>query len=55
VLAAMGVPTELARGAIRLSLGRSTTESEIDRFLDAWIKVAGALTKGQGKSEGIAA
>jgi cysteine desulfurase len=55
VLAAMGVPAELARGAIRVSIGRSTTESDIDRFLAAWIKLAGALTKGQGKNEGIAA
>jgi cysteine desulfurase len=52
VLAAMGVPPELARGAIRLSLGWSTTEFEVDRFLDAWIKVSGALLKGK---QGIAA
>ena len=30
VLAAMGYPTDEARGAVRLSLGRSTTEAEID-------------------------
>jgi len=29
VLVAMGVPTELSRRAIRFSLGRETTESEI--------------------------
>ena len=52
VLAAMGVPPELARGAIRLSLGWSTTEFEVNRFLDAWIKVSGALLKG---TQGIAA
>ncbi len=33
VLAAMGVPKKLARGAIRFSLGRETTEQEIDRVL----------------------
>jgi cysteine desulfurase len=55
VLAAMGVPPELARGAIRVSLGRSTTESEINQFLAAWIKLTGALTKGQAKRAGIAA
>ena len=33
VLAAMGVAPELARGAIRVSLGPTTTEAEIDRFL----------------------
>lgn len=52
VLAAMGVPPELARGAIRVSLGPTTTESEIDRFIEAWIRVSGALLK---ESQGIAA
>jgi cysteine desulfurase len=52
VLAAMGVPSQLARGAIRVSLGPTTTESEIDRFIAAWIKVSGALLK---ESQGIAA
>jgi cysteine desulfurase len=31
VLEAMGVPPELGRGAVRLSVGRFTTEEEIDR------------------------
>ncbi len=31
VLSAMGVPTHVATGAIRLTLGRNTTESEINR------------------------
>lgn len=39
-LSAMGVDLEIARGAIRLSLGHFTTEEEIDRaaslLLDAW-------------------
>jgi cysteine desulfurase len=48
VLAVMGVPPALARGAIRVSWGWSTTESEVDRFLAAWNKVAGALTRGHG-------
>jgi cysteine desulfurase len=34
VLAAMGVPVELAVSTIRLSLGRWTTESEVDRASD---------------------
>jgi cysteine desulfurase len=38
VLAAMGVARELARGAIRVSFGHATTESDIDRFLQAWRK-----------------
>jgi cysteine desulfurase len=52
VLAAMGVAAPLAQGAIRVSLGPTTTESEIDRFLDAWIRLSKALLKGQ---HGIAA
>ena len=47
VLAAMGVPPELARGAIRVSLGYSTTESDVSAFLRAWVKLAGALYKGK--------
>ena len=52
VLAAMGVAPALARGAVRVSLGPTTTESEIDRFLDAWIKLSKALPK---EAQGIAA
>jgi cysteine desulfurase len=52
VLAAMGVAPELARGAVRVSLGATTTEYEIDCFLKAWIEVSKALLKG---SKGIAA
>jgi cysteine desulfurase len=52
VLAAMGVAPALAQGAIRASLGPSTTESEVDCFLDAWIRLAEPLLKGR---QGIAA
>mgnify|MGYP006276524559 CR=1 FL=1 len=31
VLAAMGVPTELARGAVRFTLGRTTSADDVDR------------------------
>ncbi len=48
VLAAMGVPPLLARAAVRVSLGPTTTESDIDRLIQAWIKVSGALLKSQG-------
>ena len=34
VLVAMGVPNELSRGAIRFSLGRETTEAEIDTVVE---------------------
>jgi cysteine desulfurase len=47
VLAAMGVEPELARGAVRVSLGYSTTESEVSTFLGAWAKLAGALYIGR--------
>jgi cysteine desulfurase len=52
VLAAMGVAAPVAQGAIRVSLGPTTTESEVDRFLDAWIRRAKALVK---EGHGIAA
>ncbi len=35
VLTAMGVPRELALGAVRLSLGRETTEADVDRVVAA--------------------
>lgn len=54
VLAAMGVDPALARGAVRVSLGWTTTEAEVERFLGAWRKVAAALSKGS-KVEGLAA
>ena len=46
VLAAMGVSPVLLRGAVRLSLGWSTDEADVARFLAAWRKLAGALSKG---------
>ena len=46
VLAAMGVSAALTRGAVRVSLGWSTTEGDIERFLGAWRKLATALSKG---------
>ena len=36
VLAAMGVPVEIASSTIRVSLGWSTTEDDIDRFIRSW-------------------
>ncbi|MBM3531235.1 MAG: cysteine desulfurase [Alphaproteobacteria bacterium] len=45
VLEAMAVPPELARGAIRLSLGYSTSDDEIGLFLNAWAKVAEGIYK----------
>jgi cysteine desulfurase len=44
VLAAMGVLPALVRGAVRVSLGWTTTEADIERFLAAWRKLAKALS-----------
>jgi cysteine desulfurase len=45
VLTAMGAAPALARGAVRVSLGPTTTESEVERFLGTWIKLAPSLLK----------
>ena len=47
VLAAMAVSPALQRGAVRASLGRTTTEADVERFHGAWRKLATALSKGQ--------
>ena len=52
VLAAMGVSPPLLRGAVRVSLGWTTAESDVERLLAAWRKLATALSKGR---HGIAA
>jgi cysteine desulfurase len=43
VLQAMGFGADLAQGAVRLSLGWSTSSAEIDRCLEAWLKLSGTL------------
>ncbi|MBI3704495.1 MAG: cysteine desulfurase [Rhizobiales bacterium] len=50
VLAAMGVEPELARGALRISLGCSTTDAEVDNLLNALTKVSSSLLKGHENS-----
>jgi cysteine desulfurase len=40
VLAAMGVDGDLARAAVRVSLGWSTSEADIEAFIAAWSKLA---------------
>jgi len=54
VLAAMGVEPELALGALRVSLGATTTENDVDKLLTAWRKVVSSLLKNQTQ-RGIAA
>jgi|PersoiStandDraft_1058852.scaffolds.fasta_scaffold12393_1 cysteine desulfurase len=62
VLAAMGVDPALARGAVRVSLGWSTSEGDIENLLNALTKVVSSLLKkhmnpglNPGLSSGLAA
>ncbi|SOC25541.1 aminotransferase class V-fold PLP-dependent enzyme, partial [Stappia indica] len=51
VLSAMGANKDLARGAIRISLGRQTTPEEIERFLAAWRRISGRIRQaGAGRA-----
>jgi cysteine desulfurase len=50
VLEAMGFGPEIAQGAVRLSLGWSTSSADIDRCLEAWRKLAGTLFKGSDET-----
>ena len=52
VLAAMGVPLDLAGGAIRISLGWNTSESDVDRVLQAWRKLTGTLGNKMARTAG---
>ena len=45
VLCAMGVPPEIGRGALRLTVGRFTTEEQVDRAADALVHAAGEGAK----------
>ena len=45
VLAAMGVEAALTRGAVRVSLGWTTTEADVESLLNAWINVVSSLLK----------
>ena len=46
VLEAMGFEPDIAQGAVRLSMGWSTRDADVDRCLEAWRKLAGNLLKG---------
>ena len=50
VLEAMGFGPDLAQGAVRLSLGWSTSSQDIDRCLEAWRKLAGTLLRGSDET-----
>ena len=47
VLAAMGVPNERARGALRLTLGRTTTADDVDRATTAIVESVRTLRRGR--------
>jgi cysteine desulfurase len=47
VLAAMGVEPSLARGAVRASLGWTTTRADVENLLNAWKIVVSSLLKKQ--------
>lgn len=51
VLEAMGFGPKLAQGAVRLSLGWSTTETDIDSCLQTWRKLASHLIKGSDETQ----
>jgi cysteine desulfurase len=44
VLAAMGVPDNLAKSAVRISFGPQTTENEVEMLLSAWRKLVPSLS-----------
>jgi cysteine desulfurase len=50
----MGVEPELSAGAIRVSLGYSTTDKDLELFLNAWAKLRESLYKAR-KAHEIAA
>jgi cysteine desulfurase len=50
VLKAMGYDPELAQGAVRFSLGWTTSNADIDHCFEAWRKLAGTLLKGSDET-----
>lgn len=48
VLAAMGVASEAARGAVRVSLGPTSTKAEVDRFLTVWQRLCHRFARQSG-------
>ena len=50
VLDAMGFDAEVAQGAVRLSMGWSTRDADVESCLEAWRKLAGRLLKDQRRN-----
>src|SRR5205814_5212296 len=51
VLAAMGAAADLARGAVRVSLGATTTDEDVGTILKAWGKLSESLYKAGNQQE----
>jgi cysteine desulfurase len=45
VIAALGLPAEISRSAIRISVGSSTTADEIQAFAEAYVREVMAMRK----------
>jgi cysteine sulfinate desulfinase/cysteine desulfurase-like protein len=43
----MNVPAALAVGAVRVSLGLTTTDRDVDIFISAWRNLVAGLSKGR--------
>jgi cysteine desulfurase len=50
VLEAMGFDPEIAQGGVRLSMGWSTRDADVDRCLEAWRNLSGRLLKDQRRN-----
>ncbi len=50
VLKAMGFDIEIAQGAVRLSMGWSTRDADVESCLEAWRSLAGRLLKDQRRN-----
>jgi cysteine desulfurase len=48
VLLALGLPTEWALGSLRLSVGRQTTDAQVDRFLEILPGIVKKLRESEG-------
>jgi cysteine desulfurase len=55
VLEAMGYAPPLTQAALRVSVGWTTTEADVERFQNAWRKAHGALSKALTDERGFAA
>jgi len=55
VLEAMGYAPPLAQAALRVSVGWTTTDADVERFQNAWRKAYGALSKDLKDKRGMAA